>query len=161
MEKVIKIASYICKRYRQQYGMRIDEMKLHKLLYFVQRECIIQTGKPMFAECFQAWKYGPVMPELRPLYQSDALYETLPISVEKEYCPVFDALFDTYAHKRSWSLSSLTHGEYSWKKAREGYGPMDACHVCIATDDIYKDAERIRIRRFLLNNMQRAEDSKV
>lgn len=157
MGTVIMIASYISKRYKQQFGKRIDEMKLHKLLYFVQRECIVQTGEPMFVESFQAWRYGPVMQEIRHRYQDDTLNEELPASVEEEYKSVFDTLFDIYAPKKSWSLSSLSHGEYSWRKAREGYGPMDVCHVCIATDDIRKDAERIRIRRFLLAKMQNAE----
>ena len=44
MEDVVKIASYICDRYQKEFGTRIDEMKLHKLLYFTQRECIAQTG---------------------------------------------------------------------------------------------------------------------
>ena len=31
MEDVVKIASYICLRYRRRFGRKIDEMKLHKL----------------------------------------------------------------------------------------------------------------------------------
>lgn len=40
MEDVVKVASYICQRYQREFGKRIDEMKLHKLLYFTQRESI-------------------------------------------------------------------------------------------------------------------------
>ena len=69
MEKVTTIASYIYQRYQQDYGKRMDEMKLHKLLYFVQREAIIQTDEPMFKEQFEAWKYGPVMVEIRRMYK--------------------------------------------------------------------------------------------
>ena len=47
MEQVLKVASYICQRYLAAFGHRIDEMKLHKLLYFTQRECIVQKGEPM------------------------------------------------------------------------------------------------------------------
>ena len=54
MENVVKVASYICQRYQRQFGKRIDEMKLHKLLYFTQRESIIQTGQPIFEERFEA-----------------------------------------------------------------------------------------------------------
>ncbi len=48
MEKVTDIASYIYQRYQKQFGKCIDEMKLHKLLYFTQRESIIQTDEPIF-----------------------------------------------------------------------------------------------------------------
>ena len=40
MEELRQIASYICMRYQKEFGRGIDEMKLHKLLYFVQRESI-------------------------------------------------------------------------------------------------------------------------
>ena len=44
MMGILQVASYICKRYMDDFGVRIDEMKLHKLLYFTQRECLIQKG---------------------------------------------------------------------------------------------------------------------
>ena len=73
MEDVVKVASYICQRYQRQFGKRIDEMKLHKLLYFTQRESIIQTGQPIFEEHFEAWKYGPVLLSIRQLYKEDGV----------------------------------------------------------------------------------------
>lgn len=42
MMGILQVASYIYKRYMDDFGVRIDEMKLHKLLYFTQRECLIQ-----------------------------------------------------------------------------------------------------------------------
>lgn len=150
MEKVLNIASYICKRYLAEFGVRIDEMKLHKLLYFMQRECLVQLGEPMFDAKFKAWKYGPVMLEIRQHYKDDTLNLALSPASKNKYQKVFDKVFEQYAPKRSWSLSTLSHGEYSWKKAREGYSSYDACDVDIETEDIRKDAERINIRRFLL-----------
>lgn len=38
MMGILQVASYIYKRYMDDFGARIDEMKLHKLLYFTQRE---------------------------------------------------------------------------------------------------------------------------
>ena len=34
MVDVVKVASYLYKRYKEEYGKTIDEMKLHKLLCF-------------------------------------------------------------------------------------------------------------------------------
>ena len=48
MESVKKVASYIAQRYKKEFGERISEMKLHKLLYFTQRESLIQLGEPLF-----------------------------------------------------------------------------------------------------------------
>lgn len=147
----MKIASYLCERYLMQFGRRIDEMKLHKLLYFTQREAIIQTGAPLFKEQFEAWKYGPVMVEIRNLYRHDALKEELSQDYLTQFAKVFDTVFEVYAPKDSWSLSSVTHGEYSWQAARKGVVGSEHCSNKIATDDIRVDAERIKQRRFLLD----------
>lgn len=77
MTDVLKVASYLCQRYKDTYGVQMDEMKLHKLLYFTQREAIIQTGAPMFHEKFKAWKYGPVLPQIRKHYKDDTLHYAL------------------------------------------------------------------------------------
>ena len=87
---VTKIAAYICQRYQKEFGKQIDEMKLHKLLYFTQRECLVQTGQPMFPEQLHAWKYGPVMPQIRHLYKDGKLTD-LPSDEEvAQYQSVFD-----------------------------------------------------------------------
>ena len=113
-----------------------DEMKLHKLLYFTQRECLIQKGEPMFDAQFEAWKYGPVMVQIRQHYKNDSLPELMDKEQVVQYEPVFDMVFKTYAPQKSWSLRTLTHGEFSWKHAREGYDEQDSCEVEMKTASV-------------------------
>ncbi len=153
MEDVVKVASYICRRYELEFGARIDEMKLHKLLYFTQRESIIQTGGPIFADCFEVWKYGPVLLLIRQKYKEDALHEELSDSAQAKYKAVFDTVFESYASKDSWSLSSITHGEYAWRQARKKLASDMVSHELIQTDDIRKDAERVKVRHFLYDKI--------
>lgn len=153
MEDVKIIAAYICQRYQAQFGCSIDEMKLHKLLYFCQRESIIQTGEPLFSAKFEAWKYGPVLVEIRHSFQDGTIQHlTVPESIQ-QYESIFDKVFDSYAAKESWSLSSITHGEISWRKARKGYAADEQCHVALEVDDIRMDADRIKLRRLLLKGL--------
>lgn len=153
MEDVKEIAAYICQRYKARFGHYIDEMKLHKLLYFCQRESIVQTGVPLFSAKFEAWMYGPVLVDIRQLYRN-GIIQSMDVSFDtKKYKMIFDKVFDSYAAKDSWSLSSITHGEYSWQKAREGYAIDEQCNVAIDIEDIRKDAERIKIRRLLLSKI--------
>ena len=159
MEKVTTVASYIYQRYQKDYGKCMDEMKLHKLLYFVQREAIIQMNEPMFKERFEAWRYGPVMVEIRRMYKEKDFTEKLSEESIEKYKSVFDMVFATYVQKDSWSLSCITHGEYSWGVARNGVPEDENSDRMIDTDDIRKDAERVKIRRLLydkLNNMTAA-----
>lgn len=153
MIDVIKVASYLMERYRNEVGRIIDEMKLHKLLYLSQRESIIRTDMPMFEAAFAAWKYGPVIEEVRRQYRANALNI---IPTEEELLPYKDSLdyiFENYARKDSWTLSILTHGESSWQKARKGYAQDAHCDVLIDINDIREDAKRIKMRRFFFEEI--------
>ena len=76
MERIIDVAQYIFREYEKLSSTPIDEMKLHKLLYFAQRESFAITGAPMFAENFEGWKYGPVSRVVRNCYTQDGLYDS-------------------------------------------------------------------------------------
>ncbi len=124
-------------------------MKLHKLLYFAQREAIIFNKEPMFEEQFVAWKYGPVMLCVRDAYKQGQLDVMPSESDTKRFEGVFESVFKRYANKTSWSLSNLTHGELSWQNARKGLGSEVNGNNLMSIEDIRKDAERIRLRRVL------------
>lgn len=153
MVEILQVATYIYQRYCKEFGGRIDEMKLHKLLYFTQRECLIQTGQTMFEARFEAWKYGPVMVCIRHHYKTDSFHDLMTKEQIAQFKPVFDMTFKIYAPQNSWSLSTLTHGEYSWKHAREGYDEQDSCEVEMKTEDIMVDASRVRERRTILGQL--------
>ena len=71
MEKIVDVAQYVYKYYLKETDEKIDEMKLQKLLYFVQRESYALLGKPMFNEDFEGWIHGPVSKEVRSCYDKD------------------------------------------------------------------------------------------
>ncbi len=71
MEKIVDVAQYVYKYYLKETDEKIDEMKLHNLLYFVQRESYALLGKPMFNEDFEGWIHGPVSKEVRSCYDKD------------------------------------------------------------------------------------------
>lgn len=157
INKAITFARYVVSRYRNEYGVLIDEMKLHKLLYFAQRESLIQLGKPLFDESFYAWKYGPVLVAVRNYIKLHGAIQPLSdFGISEEYAPVFDKVFAQYAGKDSWSLSRLSHGEYSWQNARKGLGPVDSCDKAISLEDMMVDANRIKLRRYFLMHLGKA-----
>lgn len=142
-------ASYLCGRYEEAYGQKIDEMKLHKLMYFAQRESLIRTGEPLFDAEFQGWRFGPVLPALREVYKANdfAPLEELELGADQA---VLDAVFDEYAETDSWNLSLLSHGEICWKRSRKGIAPHESSSNPIPLEDIRADAERMQKRRALL-----------
>lgn len=159
MESVVEVASYISERYLKEFGQRIDEMKLHKLLYFTQRECIAQIGEPMFEDTFHAWRYGPVLPSIRTLYKRDLLH-TLPSDDSiKKYQSIYDDVFADLASTKSVMLSAISHGELSWKRARVGYGKYEESDVPMKLEDIREDAERYRLRCQMLQEFNQNVNS--
>ena len=115
MEDVMNVAAYITNRYLAEYKQPIDEMKLHKLMYFAQRESFIQNHKPLFNAIFYGWKYGPILKEVRSAFKDKTIESLQPHEFNEDLTSLFDRIFKDYAEKSSWSLSRLTHGELSWK----------------------------------------------
>ena len=44
MKKILDIAKYLTKKYKDEKKEEIDELKLHKLLYFSQKESIMLSN---------------------------------------------------------------------------------------------------------------------
>lgn len=154
MEDVLKIASYISQRYLDEFGARIDEKKLHILLYFMQRECLAQTGNPLFDESFCAQSFGPFLMKVHTAYVKEELSLVLEESPFGSFQPVIEKVYVSLASKKARSLVSLIHGEYSWRKAFEkGVGSA------IRVEDIKHDANRFKVRCFLLNNLDEFRNS--
>ena len=154
MISVKTAASYIYDRYLNETNSVIDEMKLHKLLYLAQRESIVMLNRPMFPERFEAWRYGPVMVCIRELYKNRQFQDLCKMPCELvDFLPVFDSIFEKYASDDSWSLSDLTHCEFSWQNARKNCAPEAQCNALMDVEDIRKDAERIKMRRFYFNEV--------
>lgn len=150
MENVMNVAAHIAHRYFSEYGQQIDEMKLHKLMYFAQRESFIQTNEPLFNATFYGWKYGPILKEIRSAYKDGTFPFILPVEFTRDCSVILDRVFTDYSGKESWSLSRLTHGELSWKNSRIGISDEDNSNNPMSIDDIKKDAERIKARRKML-----------
>ncbi len=151
MKNFETVASYLATRYEETFGEQIDEMKLQKLMYLVQRESLARTDKPLFETEIQGWRLGPVLPDLRGFYKEKALngFPNVHGNDMGEDQAVVDAVFDEYADRESLSLSRMTHGEISWRKSRRGIHPSESSSNTIPLDDIRLDALRIQGLRMM------------
>lgn len=67
-QTVIDVATYILER-----TDTITTMKLQKLAFYSQAQHLAQYGVQLFPEDFQAWRGGPVAPELYALHRGKFL----------------------------------------------------------------------------------------
>lgn len=59
---VLDVSRYII-NYSNLKDYGISNLKLQKILYFVQAYFLIQTSHPCFKEKIEAWDFGPVVPK--------------------------------------------------------------------------------------------------
>ncbi|MBD5338315.1 MAG: DUF4065 domain-containing protein [Bacteroides sp.] len=149
MLDALKIAGYFAQKYKNKFREEIDEMKLHKLIYFFLRECYVDNACPTIDIALEARQYGPVSLEIREAYKHQMNYGYPSAEELAQFGETMDRVFNSYAGKSSWSLRSLTHGEQAWIEARKRFESGKG--ALIDKEDIKCDASRIRIRRYIFN----------
>lgn len=142
MYTALQIAAYIMSKYPS-----IDEMRLHKYLYFAQRESFIVNNKPLFEDTFEAWKFGPVIPEVRHAYHAQAVSDSLADSYDIDTRQLVDSVISRYESVSSWGLSTITHREQSWNNARVGIPVGENGNEPMKMSDIQSDAEHEKLER--------------
>lgn len=148
MEKTLHVAKTLYDLYYQQKGVCMDEMKMHKLMYFSQRESLMNTNEPLFNGVFYGWKYGPVLKEVKDQYFGDIVpFAYVSGTVCKETVDLLQNVLERYGSLSLWKLSSLSHKEFSWKKSRVGLHSGDDGDVQLSLDAMRVDAVKERVAR--------------
>ena len=122
--KATDIANYFIWKARKE-GKPISNKKLQKLLYYSQAwHLVLDDGKPLFDEDFEAWVHGPVIPSI---YQKYKKYGFNPIDKKIDHNPIddektsfLDQIWDIYGKLDAEYLELLTHREEPWQSARDG-----------------------------------------
>ena len=149
MNSALELAGYIARKYKKLYGAEIDQLKALKLLYFAQRESLVRDDTLLFTEPMFAFQHGPVVKDVHRAFQRNGgIPYDMGTSITDRARDILDAVLRTYAEKSSWSLSRLTHAEYSWLSARRRKNSGGGERL-MAIDDMRVDARRIRERRAL------------
>ncbi len=103
-------------------------MQLQKLLYYVQAWHLAITDQPLFEERCQAWRDGPVVPEVwreRQSYASRLPHGEHVVGLSGTAESIIDLVCGAYSGRSGDELSALTHDEQPWLEAR-GDLPTDA-----------------------------------
>ncbi|MBO5833821.1 MAG: SocA family protein [Alphaproteobacteria bacterium] len=139
---VFKVAKKICESQKWQ----VTNLRLQKILYIAQVLSLgLRNGKHLFNAEIQAWKYGPVVPEVYQRFKffgSDyipeiAFGENL-TSCSEDECAFIDAVANMTKNIKDWELVGLTHRDGSaWKKVYSNN--RNSC--VISEEDMKKEFE--------------------
>lgn len=140
MEKALAVAKTLMEIYQERFSENIDEMKTHKLMYFLQRESLIQTDTVLFEEPFYGWKFGPVLLSVRNEFSKNIPFQNVEASENTQTRALINHVLDQFGGMTPWRLSIKLHEEFSWKLSREGLESSDNGHVKIRIEAIRIDA---------------------
>ncbi len=147
MEKVLCVAKAFNDLFRAENGTDMDQMRMHKMMYLAQRESLMYNKEPLFASEFQGWKYGPVLVEVRNEYMTGNMFRSVSEPLSSAAEELVKSVYQRYKKFSSWKLSSLSHGELSWKCSRDGLDPEENGTVALKLADMRVDAARELLRR--------------
>ena len=119
----------------------ISNLKLQKLLYYVQGWSLALHDKLAFYEVIEAWVHGPVVPAAFYEYRHHG-WNPIELSPETVTLPGgevnhIDDVLNVYGKFTATQLEALTHDESPWLDARAGLDPK-AISKAIITPDAMK-----------------------
>lgn len=141
MTPALFVANYIIE-YSNKKGYPINNLKLQKLLYFVNARNIVENGSPLFEESMEKWQYGPVVPSVYHEYKRFGAFAISGKDIVKEYISfdtnpfanlsdlkivkytsdvvenhqLIEKTVDALSEFQPFKLVDITHSHTPWKK---------------------------------------------
>jgi uncharacterized phage-associated protein len=100
----------------------ITNLKLQKILYFIEAYSLVVKGQSMFSDSIQAWEYGPVIPTAYHSFKqnkSDPIFpeEGYVVLLDEERRKVIEDVWNTFNKFSASRLVEITHRHTPWKEA--------------------------------------------
>ena len=117
---VLKASEYLLDLANTEGGFDITNMKLQKLLYYLQGTSLALHNKRIFEESIIKWQYGPVVPEAYHYYKSSGSQLLTPptnvnwASLNEEEIRLFNEVFNFFGQFSAIKLMEMTHNESPW-----------------------------------------------
>ncbi|HEL1045565.1 TPA: DUF4065 domain-containing protein, partial [Streptococcus equi subsp. zooepidemicus] len=68
MTEALFVANYIIE-YCNDHNLEINNLRIQKLLYFINARNLVENGSPLFQDKIEKWKFGPVVPKVYHEYK--------------------------------------------------------------------------------------------
>lgn len=139
MVSILDAAKYITEKRGE-----MSAMKLQKLMYYCQAWNLVWEENPLFADDFEAWANGPVLPELYAMHRGQ--FKVSPVMFSEADSSKLsdgervnvDKVLGFYAEQTAQWLSNLTHQETPWLSARGTTPPGDFCAAIISQSAMHE-----------------------
>ena len=122
MYSALDVSRYIIDRCKKK-GYGISNLKLQKILYFVQTEFLVVLNTPCFFESIEAWESGPVVPEVYQKYKMycggniPSIKPIQSIVIAGGAQKLIYGVVDECGKYSESKLTEITHHQSPWKNA--------------------------------------------
>jgi uncharacterized phage-associated protein len=120
------IANKIILQTDTEKGDIISNLKLQKLLYYIQGYHLAFFDDVLFKEDLEAWTYGPVVPDVYHRFKENRSLgiildpnECVAIEMPTDVEDMFNQVIQEYGKFNAIKLMEMTHNELPWKEAFE------------------------------------------
>lgn len=127
MYSALDVAKYII-FYCKKNGYFVSNLKLQKLLYFVQAQFLVTLGTSAFAEDIEAWDFGPVVPEVYRYFKiwgnseiPNMFANEADMKILKKDQKIIDEILNECAPCSANTLVKITHHQKPWINAYQRY----------------------------------------
>lgn len=147
MLNINDVCDYLINRFSES-NESLSNLKLQKLLYYIQAWYLAFYNKPLFNSKFQAWIHGPVSRDIYNRFSSKNLYSSITSDdikdsdfinrLDSNHIKHINVVLESYGGLADYQLEEMSHQEEPWLSAREGYRPSQRCEVTIEEEIMTK-----------------------
>lgn len=147
MYDVLTVCRYIT-RYCYLHNYVLTNLRLQKLLYFIQLLFLITKGQPCFRNRMEAWDLGPVVPDAYHYYKrygAGIIPGNLGFGhndMKKEDKALVDLVLDKLSKYSTYQLVQITHEQAPW---HDSYVVYDSNEISL--DKLRKFADELKSRK--------------
>ena len=113
----------------------IDNLRLQKLLYFLEKEWILKDNDLLFSEEFEAFRYGPVVRGVWKQYScfggANIVGKAYNSTLSEEVYMFICNFVDSYRNIKTWDLVEQSHKDIIWEKAFRSQSKMISSYELI------------------------------
>ena len=144
MYKAMDVAQYVI-NYAIELGKPVSNLKLQKLLYYIQAKFLVENKDGCFEEDIENWRHGPVVTnvydnfkkygnqdieEIQTGYRAFEIDEEFNFSFKKKKFneanielkdrELINKVVNVLIDKDAWELVRMTHEEAPWRNTKRG-----------------------------------------
>ena len=148
MVPALFVANYIIE-YSNNMGDEMNNLKLQKLLYFINARFLVEENRSLFEENFEKWKFGPVIPSVYHEYKSCGAFGISSENIVREFYEIqfnndnefMEVSTKEYDPKEICSCDRKKIGETIDKL--KSYGPFELVELTHSQSIWSRDREKI------------------